>query len=87
MEIREKKLVEKEIVADVLCNKCGESCRDYIDKGHKHFNHNYALITPDFNYGSVLYDMDDWEVHICETCYAEFEATFKIKPKITSKWG
>jgi protein-arginine kinase activator protein McsA len=81
MEIKQTKLVEKEVVEDVLCNKCGESCKDYVDAAHEFFNLNHATITPDFGYGSRLYDMDSWEVHICESCYAEFEATFKIKPK------
>lgn len=89
MEIRELKQVEKSMVADVLCNKCGGSCKDYVDAEHKHFNLNYADITPHFGYGSVLYDLEDWEVHICETCYAAFEATFKLQPekKQTLAWG
>jgi protein-arginine kinase activator protein McsA len=84
MEILETKLVEKEVVTDVLCNKCGCSCKDYMDANHEHFNFNSAIIYPDFGYGSS-YDMQVWEVHLCESCYAELESTFKIKPQKT--WG
>lgn len=80
MEITELKWVEKKIVKDILCNKCGESCKSYVDSNHELWNFNSAIITPDFEYGSI-YDMADWEVHICENCYTEFESTFKIKPK------
>ena len=80
MEKREKKLVEKEVVSDIICNKCGESCKDYIDTEGKHYNFNHAVITPSFGYGSLL-DSYEFEVHLCEKCYSEFESTFKIEPK------
>lgn len=84
MEILETKLVEKIIVTDVLCNKCGESCKYYIDNDT--FNINSAVITSSFGYGSTKYDMEDFEVHLCEDCYAELESTFKIKPIKTLGW-
>lgn len=90
MKTQKVELVEKAKVTDVLCNKCGESCKDYIVQGNTDmFNLNYAEITPNFGYGSTLYDLEDWEVHICEGCYAAFEATFKIQPekKQTLAWG
>lgn len=84
MEKTKRKLVEKDVTDDVLCNKCGGSCKDYIDAEHKQWNFNHATMTPEFGYGSVLYDMTGWEdVHLCEHCYAAFEATFVIKPKHT----
>ena len=86
MEILETKLVEKVVVKDVLCNKCGDSCAYRISKEHSNFNS--AIITASFGYGSLIYDMEDWEVHICEPCYADFEATFKFKPqKSKHAWG
>jgi protein-arginine kinase activator protein McsA len=84
MEILEKKLVEKLTVTDVLCNKCGESCRYELDTDMVNFNS--AVITADFGYGSTKYDMEDFEVHLCEDCYADLEKTFKIKPAKTLKW-
>lgn len=92
MEITKTKQVDKEVVEDVvediLCNKCGGSCKDYVDRNHEYYNFNSAIITSDFGYGSVLYDMEDFKVHLCETCYAAFEATFKIKPeKKQLAWG
>lgn len=84
MEILETKLVEKKIVTDVLCNKCGESCKYHLDNDT--FNINSAIVTADFGYGSTKYDMEEFEVHLCEKCYAELEATFKIKPNKTLKW-
>jgi hypothetical protein len=83
MEILEKRLVEKRIVTDVLCNKCGESCKYHLD--NETFNINSAVITGDFGYGSTKYDLIDFEVHLCEDCYAELERTFKIKPNKTPK--
>ena len=85
MELLVTKLVEKQVVKDVLCNKCGESCAYEISKDRRNFNS--AVITADFGYGSLIYDMQDWEVHICEPCYASFEATFKIKPQNNKMHG
>lgn len=88
MEILEKKLVEKEVVGDVICNMCGDSCRDYIDAAHTHCNYNYAAITSNFGYGSTLYDGEEFEAHICESCYQKIENMFVIKPeKKVNYWG
>lgn len=83
MEILETKLVERKVVTDVLCNKCGESCKHYVDTEHKHFNFNSVVLSPEFGHGDL--DMEDFEVHLCEDCYAELERTFKIKPTKTTK--
>jgi protein-arginine kinase activator protein McsA len=80
--------VNKSKEKDMLCNKCGESCKVYIDAAHTKHVFNHALIVPKFGYPSLLFDGDVWEVHICEECYTEFENTFKIKPeKQTNLWG
>ena len=57
---------------DILCDKCGKSCRD--DEGR---NFEYATITACWGYGSRK-DFEEHEAHVCESCYD----AFGIKPKI-----
>lgn len=48
---------------DVLCDKCGKTCRDSIG-----MNHEYAEIKVHWGYGSKK-DGEHHEGQVCETCY------------------
>lgn len=82
MRVTKSNKSNSSIEVDVLCNKCGGSCKDYVDAAHKHYNFNHATMKPEFGYGSLRYDMTSWDdVHLCENCYAEIESTFALKPE------
>lgn len=63
------------VVVDVICNKCGESCRP-----HAHaINFEHANVDVSWGYDSGKDgDHDHWDV--CERCYDEIVATFKLPP-------
>lgn len=48
---------------DILCDKCGKSCRDGCD-----MNFEYALIEVNWGYGSRK-DGESHVAQVCETCY------------------
>lgn len=54
------KSVEVEILEDVICDACEESC-------HNGINLEYMSMTNHWGYGSKK-DGEVWEAHICEGC-------------------
>ncbi len=68
MKITRKVMVEKEVIEDYVCNKCGLPCNnlgllDEVVRG---------------GYESVDFsDQDVYEFSICEKCLKELFATFK----------
>jgi len=74
MFIRETKMVEKECVKDILCNKCEKST--IIDS---HGFYEGTRLESDFGYGSVK-DGDREEFHLCDDCYKALTGSFKIEP-------
>lgn len=59
---------------DVVCDKCGKSCRDDMD-----MNFEYATISAYWGYASSK-DLYHDEAQICESCYDGLG----IKPKRTT---
>lgn len=66
-------------VDDIICNKCGKSCK--IDIGYGHHNIEAIEVKHTFGYGSDL-DMTSYELHLCEECFVEFTKSCKIEPEI-----
>lgn len=78
MKISHKEKIEKEIekIDDIICNKCGKSCRAYPESSM--FS---GLLEYRFNgcYGSEpLEDMTGYIFSICNPCLKEIFDTFKI---------
>jgi hypothetical protein len=72
------KKVEKEFVEDIICNKCGNSCRP---PGIEDF---YGLIEVGFSTGyfsPAFPDGVSYTFSMCEKCLKEIFDTFKIKPQ------
>lgn len=72
----EVKEVEEVVVDDIICNKCGKSCRE---------NSNYqGLIEKTITgcYGSVLGDQTSITFSLCEYCLMDLFKTFAIPPEI-----
>lgn len=65
---------EVEIIEDIICNKCGETCRLWEDGQFG------GLIENKYTggYGSILGDMTTYTYSICEKCMKELFDTFKI---------
>ncbi len=61
---------------DVLCDKCGKSCRDDMD-----MNFEFATITAFWGFASKK-DLEHHESHVCESCYDGLG----VKPKVEIHW-
>jgi len=62
-----------EVIKDVLCNKCGASCKA-IDCD----NFNCAELKVHWGYGSTYHDGEIHEAHLCEQCWEGIVKEFKI---------
>lgn len=69
---------------DVVCNKCGETLAVPISTdGHENFEGVELQVR--WGYGSKK-DLTVHRGHICERCYDEYVATWKIPPE-TGEYG
>jgi hypothetical protein len=75
--------IEEEVVDDILCNKCGETC---FDKYERNFE---GLIEAHLcgGYGSKIGDSLEVEFSLCETCLLELFDRCVIKPKFIDIFG
>lgn len=77
-----KKIIKTEtveIIEDIICNKCGESCKKNV-MGHDDY---YGLIEVGFSTGYASRKFSDgcyYQFSLCEECLAELFDTFKIDP-------
>lgn len=70
---------EVEIVDDVICNKCGKSCRPSDEVPDF-----YGLIEASFSTGyesKALPDGMSYTFSLCEECLAELFDSFQIEPE------
>lgn len=84
--MKKTKIITKEIevIDDVLCNKCGKSCRSN-DSGDF-----YGLIEVSFSTGYFspkLPDGSTYTFSLCEECLDEMFREFKIQPIEESLFG
>ncbi len=68
---KEIRQTEVEVIDDILCNKCGGSCRYYGN------DHGLVEQVIEGGYGSKLGDMVTYRFSLCEGCLATLFATFK----------
>lgn len=77
-----KKVIEVEEVEDILCNKCGNSC--------KLNGSPYGLLEYDYSGGydsTPLRDCTTYTFSMCETCLLELFKSFVIAVKLGSYGG
>ena len=74
---------EQEVIDDVICNKCGNSCRDEHDMNYEGLIEAYVS----GGYGSKLGDSVNYKFSLCETCLSEMFKTFKFEPEIYDELG
>lgn len=72
----EKIEVDKEILDDIICNKCGESCKDSSGMNYE------GLIeaSVEGGYASKLGDTVRYTFSLCENCLSALFDTFKFDP-------
>lgn len=69
------------VTKDIICNKCGKSCRTDgggDDAGHKEFDGLIEVCAHGGYWSKVIGDMNRYRFSLCETCLVEFAKTFKI---------
>lgn len=76
MLVTRKETQEVELIDDVICNKCGKSCRDETTGLIE-----AVPLSMTWGYGSSK-DGEGHESHVCEHCYDEIIAGFKIPPEV-----
>lgn len=74
----EKKLEEVEVVADIICDICGASCKT-------EYGNEYLSLTTSWGYMSNK-DLETWKAQICEKCVDEHFKIVKFQ-KIDSFTG
>ena len=83
--ILQKQKVETEVVVDVTCDRCGESCKNII--GGDSFNFQYANAGAHWGYGTG-HDGDSYSFQLCEKCFFVVLQIGGITPKIVGgNWG
>lgn len=82
MKVTKKIQQEIEVVNDVICNKCGQSCRPSEEVPDF-----YGLIETSVTTGyesPALPDGMCYTFSLCEECLAELFSSFKIDPETSS---
>lgn len=69
---KENETQNVKVVKDVLCNKCGNSC-----KGLEPESFEFASLQVHWGYGSFKHDGEIHEAHLCESCWEELIKGFK----------
>ena len=60
-----------QVVKDIICDFCGESCRDCCG-----INYEYSTLSASWGYCSHK-DYTSWEYHFCEGCSDKIKELFK----------
>ncbi len=83
MKITKKVQKTIEELDDIKCNKCGKSCLNYPDMINtvRTADYEFATLQAQWGYWSNK-DDEAHESHLCEKCYDEIIATFKIPPTV-----
>lgn len=75
MIIRKSVMAEKEVIEDILCNKCGKSLLCGMN-----FNGLEKVIVIGQYDSTHLVDCQSYEFSLCEGCLVELFNSFKIEP-------
>jgi len=87
MKVKEKYNRKVDVVTDVICDCCGESCKvnEYVvdndlreDHGETHYSFEYMELNANWGYHSGK-DLERWKAHVCEKCVDEKFTFIKFK--------
>lgn len=87
MKIIKKELIteEKDIIEDIICNKCGKTCNKNFEDSKLNPDP-YGLIEVTVSGGFLskpLHDGNSYTFSLCEQCLQELFDNFKIPVEIT----
>ena len=84
MEIKEIKNIPTEVITDIICDSCGESCMVGDSNLNNKFTPIFEIMTlkANWGYGSKK-DLEKWEAHLCEKCVDEKLSFIKFKTNVT----
>ena len=71
MEIVEKQTTEVEVITDIICDCCGQSCKT-------EYGHEYLKLHANWGYGSGK-DFTMYTAQVCEKCVDEKFSFVKFK--------
>lgn len=77
--------IEVEIIEDIICNNCGNSCRAWRSKDDVEIHDAYGLIETKVSGGydsTELCDMTSYSFSLCEPCLKQMFDAFKIPPTV-----
>lgn len=87
MIIKNKKLVELDVIDEVLCDLCGKSCSKSPCEKLGHSNqpkHEYAELYANWGFYSDS-NNKKYEIHLCEYCFYDVLAYCKLNCKTDPK--
>ena len=72
MIVVDKKTVEIEVLIDVRCDRCGASCKGFMEQNVDSWQNGFerASINAVWGYGSK-WDGDCWSYEVCQDCAEE----------------
>jgi hypothetical protein len=79
MEKKEKQNRKVDVVTDVICDSCGESCKidSFVidnekreDHGEMHYKFEYMELSANWGFDSGK-DTETWKAQVCEKCVDE----------------
>ena len=82
MKIEKLKKISQLVTEDIICNKCGKSCKSTNEDY-------YGLIETSVTggyYSTHLEDMTTYTFSLCEVCLRGMFKSFKVKPKEETQW-
>ncbi len=77
--------VTKRVIKEILCNKCGKSC-----KGNKSMSDAPVFEAVDIEHYWGYFskkDMQRTKAYICELCWDDFEKSFKFKATFDDEYA
>jgi hypothetical protein len=82
MRITTDEMVRTEITEDILCNGCGESCKEGDEKRlHEEFCGLIETTVHGSYWSHYLNDGRKYTFSLCEKCLTELFKTFAIQPE------
>jgi hypothetical protein len=69
-EVFEQQPIVTQVLRDVRCDRCGESCRLGVEP---HAQYECAQLSADWGYWSA-HDTQSWRADLCESCAGEVRA-------------
>ena len=74
---------EIEIIVDVICNKCGKSCKEAEPVDMVDYCGLIEVTVSGGYFSPALNDGTHYTFSMCEHCLKELFETFKIEPKLS----